>query len=70
MNIVFLFAMVMIVMFLCGWKMGKENFVKLNFKSYWMKNCQKNRRNNAVCCENCPFRKFIEREEDLHYLGL
>ena len=37
--------------------------------TWFWKNCRANRRNNAKCCAECPFREMIEQEELGNLLG-
>lgn len=39
------------------------NNFKLNFDSRFYKNCKRQRKNNAKICQECPFRKWIEKQE-------
>lgn len=36
---------------------------KLDFSSYFYKNCVRNRRNDALICQEYPFRVYIEEQE-------
>lgn len=53
-------------MVLIGW-MGlrgkKDEFWKLDFDSWFYKNCKRQRKNKAKICQECPFRDEIEDEE-------
>ena len=36
---------------------------KIDFKSWWYRNCVTRRRQGAKICGECPFRSYIESEE-------
>lgn len=38
--------------------------MKINFKSWWYKNCKTQRRRKSKCCDSCPMRKEIEIKEE------
>lgn len=38
--------------------------IKIDKKSWFYKNCKKQRKNGAKICQSCPFRKYIEAEEN------
>lgn len=37
--------------------------IKLNFDSWFYKNCKRQRKNNSKICQECPFREWIEKQE-------
>lgn len=37
--------------------------IKINFKSWFYKNCRIQRRKKAKICQVCPFRNYIEEQE-------
>jgi len=37
--------------------------IKIDFKSWFYKNCRIQRKKNAKICLVCPFREYIEQEE-------
>lgn len=37
--------------------------MKIDFKSWFYKNCKRQRKNLAKICQVCPFRKEIEKQE-------
>ena len=37
---------------------------KLDKKSWFYKNCKKQRKNKAKICSECPFREYIEIQEE------
>ena len=37
--------------------------MKINFKSYWYKNCKRRRKERAKICNKCPFKKEIQKQE-------
>jgi len=41
--------------------MGKN---KIDFNSHWYKNCKRRRKEKAKICNECPFRKEIEKWEE------
>jgi len=40
-----------------------EFFSKFTSESTWYKNCVKNRKASAKCCDDCPFKDAVERFE-------
>lgn len=38
--------------------------IKIDFNSWFYKNCKRQRRNKAKICQVCPFRSYIENEEN------
>jgi len=40
-----------------------NEFPKIIFKSWFYRNCKKQRKNKAKICQECPFRKGIEIQE-------
>lgn len=37
--------------------------IEIDFKSWFYKNCKRQRKNKAKICQVCPFRSYIEQEE-------
>ena len=37
--------------------------IKIDFDSWFYKNCKRQRANEAKICNSCPFRAFIEEQE-------
>ena len=37
--------------------------IKIDFKSWFYKNCKQQRKNKAKICQVCPFRSYIEKQE-------
>jgi len=38
-------------------------FTKIDFNSWFYKNCKRQRKNKAKICQVCPFRPYIEEQE-------
>lgn len=43
------------------------NLPKIDFNSWFYKNCKRQRKNNAKICQCCPFKKGIEEQERQYY---
>jgi len=41
----------------------------LNMTTWFYKNCRRQRKGEAKICQVCPFRKWIELQEDLVKVG-
>ena len=41
----------------------KPKTMKIDFDSWFYKNCKKQRKREAKICQECPFRKLIEEQE-------
>ena len=37
--------------------------IKIDFRSWFYKNCKRQRKVGAKICQVCPFRKYIEEQE-------
>ena len=37
--------------------------MRIDFKSWWYKNCKTQRRKKAKICDECPFKKDIMKQE-------
>jgi len=37
--------------------------IKIDFKSWFYRNCKRQRKNKAKICQVCPFREYIEKQE-------
>lgn len=37
--------------------------IKIDFNSWFYKNCKRQRRAKAKICQVCPFRSYIEKQE-------
>ena len=38
--------------------------IKIDKKTWFYKNCKRQRKNKAKICDTCPFREYIEKEEN------